>query len=48
MAIAFSSAGKIPVPEVLGRDCIQIGNKDGRDFTEHRCPLKWYVADKSI
>lgn len=42
IAVAYSSAGTIPVERE--RDCIQIGNKDGRDFTEHRCPLKWYVA----
>lgn len=42
IAIAYSSAGKIPAPKE--RDCIQIGNYDGRDFKEHRCPMKWYVA----
>lgn len=26
------------------RDCIKIGNFDGRDFKEHLCPLRWYVA----
>lgn len=42
IAVACSLAEE--TPELINRDCIQIGNKDGRDFTEHRCPLKWYVA----
>lgn len=42
MAVAFSSAEEIIVTK--NRDSIQIGNRDGRDFEEHRCPLKWYVA----
>lgn len=24
--------------------CMQTGNPQGRDFTEHRCPLGWYAA----
>lgn len=28
----------------LQRDCMQIGNRSGRDFTQHLCPLRWYVA----
>lgn len=31
-------------PKPLARDCIQMGNRDGRDFTEHKCPINWYVA----
>lgn len=42
IAVAYTFAGPISTP--LGRDCIQIGNKEGRDFTLHMCPLNWYVA----
>lgn len=42
IAIAYTIADEATAP--LGRDCIQMGNKDGRDFTEHKCPLNWYVA----
>lgn len=42
IVVACSSAEETSV--LRDRDCIQIGNRDGRDFTEHRCPLKWYVA----
>lgn len=42
IAVAYTTAGPVPIP--LARDCIKIGNKDGRDFTEHMCPLNWYVA----
>lgn len=40
-SVAFSSAEE-SAPRA--RDCIQIGNRDGRDFTHYMCPLKWYVA----
>lgn len=42
IVVACTSAEETPVTK--DRDCIQVGNRDGRDFTEHRCPLKWYVA----
>lgn len=42
IAIAYTLAED--VPKQMARDCIQIGNRDGRDFTEHKCPLNWYVA----
>lgn len=48
IAVAYSSAEEKPLNEKIApkafRDCIQIGNYDGRDFKEHRCPLNWYVA----
>lgn len=42
IALTYCIAEEAPVQ--LARDCIQIGNRDGRDFTEHQCPLNWYVA----
>lgn len=42
IGVAYTLAEEKTAP--LERDCIQIGNREGRDFNEHRCPLKWYVA----
>lgn len=47
VAVAYTSAeenGPVQIAPKIARDCIQIGNYDGRDFREHRCPLYWYVA----